>query len=43
MRTDIASVEMIKLAANAFLATKISIINEIVNVSEVTGAMVKIN
>ena len=29
VRTDIASAEMIKLAANAFLATKISFINEI--------------
>ena len=40
MRTDIASAEMIKLAANAFLATKISFINEIANVCEVTGANV---
>ena len=32
VRTDIASAEMIKLAANAFLATKISFINEIANV-----------
>src|SRR5919109_1064945 len=37
VRTDIASAEMIKLAANAFLATKISFINEIANVCEVTG------
>src|SRR5438067_890093 len=29
VRTDIASAEMVKLAANAFLATKISFINEI--------------
>src|SRR5262245_59182030 len=34
VRTDVASAEMIKLAANAFLATKISFINEIANVSE---------
>jgi UDPglucose 6-dehydrogenase len=38
VRTDISSAEMIKLAANAFLATKISFINEIANVSELTGA-----
>ncbi|MDP9346685.1 MAG: nucleotide sugar dehydrogenase, partial [Actinomycetota bacterium] len=38
VRTDIASAEMVKLAANAFLATKISFINEIANVCEVTGS-----
>jgi UDPglucose 6-dehydrogenase len=38
LRTDVASAEMIKLAANAFLATKISFINEIANVCEETGA-----
>jgi len=38
LRTDIASAEMIKLASNAFLATKISFINEIANVCEETGA-----
>ena len=38
MRTDIASAEMIKLASNAFLATKISFINEIANVCEEVGA-----
>jgi UDPglucose 6-dehydrogenase len=36
--TDVASAEMIKLASNAFLATKISFINEIANVSEELGA-----
>lgn len=38
VRMDIASAEMVKLASNAFLATKISFINEIANVCEETGA-----
>jgi UDPglucose 6-dehydrogenase len=38
VRTDIASAEMVKLASNAFLATKISFINEIANVCEETHA-----
>ncbi len=37
-RTGLASAEMIKLASNAFLATKISFVNEIANVSEQVGA-----
>jgi UDPglucose 6-dehydrogenase len=41
VRADVASAEMIKLAANAFLATRISFINEIANVCEVTGADVE--
>jgi len=38
VRTDIRSAEMTKLASNAFLATKISFINEIANVCDETGA-----
>ncbi len=36
--TDLASAEMIKYAANAFLATKISFINEVSNLCEKVGA-----
>lgn len=38
--TDIKSAEMIKYASNAFLATKISFINEISNICEKVGANV---
>jgi UDP-glucose 6-dehydrogenase len=42
VRTDPASAEMIKYASNAFLATKISFINEIANVCEEVGADVSV-
>jgi UDPglucose 6-dehydrogenase len=38
VRADVNSSEMIKLAANAFLMTRISFINEIANVCEATDA-----
>lgn len=40
-KTDIRSAEMIKYAANAFLATKVSFINEIANICERVGADVE--
>jgi UDPglucose 6-dehydrogenase len=42
VRTDVTSAEMIKYASNAFLATKISFINEIANVCEEVGADVTV-
>jgi UDPglucose 6-dehydrogenase len=39
--TSLENAELIKLAANAFLATKISFINEIANIAERTGADVR--
>lgn len=41
LTTDLESAEMIKYAANAFLATKITFINEIAGLCERTGADVK--
>lgn len=41
MITDLRTAEMIKYASNAFLATKISFINEVANTCEALGADVK--
>jgi UDPglucose 6-dehydrogenase len=41
VRADVSSAEMIKLAANAFLMTRVSFINEIANVCELVGADVQ--
>ena len=38
LRTDVTSAEMVKMASNAFLTTRISFINEIANVCELVGA-----
>jgi UDPglucose 6-dehydrogenase len=41
VRSDVNSAEMIKLASNAFLSTRISFVNEIANVCELVGADVQ--
>jgi UDPglucose 6-dehydrogenase len=41
VQMEVPSAEMVKLAANAFLATRISFINEIANVCELIGADVE--
>jgi UDPglucose 6-dehydrogenase len=41
VQMDVPSAEMVKLAANAFLATRVSFINEIANVCELVGADVE--
>src|SRR3989440_5486961 len=41
VRCDVTSAEMIKHASNAFLSVRISFINEIANVCELTGADVE--
>ncbi len=38
IRTSVPSAEMVKLASNAFLTTRVSFINEIANVCELVGA-----
>ncbi len=42
VKTTVETAELIKYAANAFLATKISFINEMANICEAVGADVKV-
>jgi UDPglucose 6-dehydrogenase len=42
VKTTVESAELIKYAANAFLATKISFVNEMANLCELVGADVKV-
>ena len=42
IQTDISTAEMVKYASNAFLALKISYINEVANLSEVLGCDIKV-
>jgi UDPglucose 6-dehydrogenase len=42
VRTNVQTAELIKYASNAFLATKISFVNEVANLCEVVGADVKV-
>jgi UDPglucose 6-dehydrogenase len=42
VKTNVETAELIKYAANAFLATKISFINEVANLCEKVGADVKV-
>ncbi len=42
LRTDLATAELVKVSANAFLATKISFINAVSEVCEATGADVTV-
>jgi UDPglucose 6-dehydrogenase len=41
VHTDVNSAEMVKLASNAFLSTRVSFVNEIANVCELVGADVE--
>ena len=43
IQTDISTAEMVKYASNAFLALKISYINEVANLSEACASKIKAN